>query len=271
MRAALSGVRNSRRGWGSEPPGRSAGAFTLLETLVAMAVLVILAALVLRITDSMVGILRIERNRLDSLNEGRNALDRFAWDWGQRIKRKDLPFAAEKRAGNDALGFYSMVSGDVGSRSLSWVAFSVGDADGHSSLLRAAKGAGWDGLTFSATQAVTPSLQDGDFDVLSDAVFRVEYTFRKKDGTVTNGPLNPWDEGFGGVVMTVAVLDSRSRQFVTPEAVRALAGELPDPAEGETAAAAWRNAILSADFGKSSGVPDKAARAVRVFEREFAP
>jgi prepilin-type N-terminal cleavage/methylation domain-containing protein len=75
----------------AKPPPRFAG-FTLIEIMVAVAVLVILILFVVQLTNSATAITRIGTKHMDADTQARTVLDRLGFDIGRMIRRNDLDY-----------------------------------------------------------------------------------------------------------------------------------------------------------------------------------
>ncbi|MEA2885377.1 MAG: hypothetical protein QOH32_4652 [Bradyrhizobium sp.] len=116
-----------------------------------------------------------------------------------------------------------------------------------------------------------------EFKLLSEQVFRFEYCFLLKDGTLS---VNPWIAAspyshssttisdIAAIVFTVAILDNTSRTVAGD--MRNLAASLPDAVDGKNIAAAWLNVVNGKDAANPFPPPNSpriAASAVRVYQR----
>ena len=97
-------------------------AFTLVEVLVAMTVLVLLIGMIAQLTSGMSSIIGRGQAHIDTDGQARALLDRMAIDFGAVVKRPDIdyylkgrPSAADpnylKQVGNDQIAFYTEVPG----------------------------------------------------------------------------------------------------------------------------------------------------------------
>src|SRR5437016_14121436 len=90
-------------------------AFTIVELLVSVAVLVVLVLLVSRLFSSAATVTTSGNKRMDAEAQVRPLFQRMAIDFSQMIKRSDVDYylksAASAPAGNDQIAFYSVVPG----------------------------------------------------------------------------------------------------------------------------------------------------------------
>ena len=82
----------------AKPPARLAG-FTLIEIMVAVAVLVILILFVAQLTNSVTAITRVGTKHMDADTQARTVLDRMGFDIGRMIRRNDLDYYIKGPAG----------------------------------------------------------------------------------------------------------------------------------------------------------------------------
>ena len=82
----------------AKPPARLAG-FTLIEIMVAVAVLVILILFVAQLTNSVTAITRVGTKHMDADTQARTVLDRLGFDIGRMIRRNDLDYYIKGPAG----------------------------------------------------------------------------------------------------------------------------------------------------------------------------
>ena len=139
-------------------PLRGRAAFTLVEVLVAMTVLVVLISLVVRLLDGASSLINESQGHMDTDGQARALLDRMAIDFSRMVERTDVDYylkgrpADNKQAGNDQLAFYSEVPGyfpaATGSSvqsAVSLVAYRVNSTTLH--LERLSKGLAWNGAS----------------------------------------------------------------------------------------------------------------------------
>src|SRR4051812_28416330 len=81
--------------------------FTLLELVLAMAILAILVALIGNLANHTATATGIARRQLETDGEARMIFDRMALDFASILKRKDIGSLFLKQRGNDKLFFYS--------------------------------------------------------------------------------------------------------------------------------------------------------------------
>ena len=285
---------------------RSRRAFTLVEMLVSMGVLAILVVIISQLLNSATGVITAGTKHLDADSEARMILDRMAFDLGGIVKRPDVDYYFKKRPGNDQMAFYSEVTGyhpaglteSTAKSPICVVGYRVED----DMFQRLGKGLIWNGVTTSTSGAAgwsgadkpmifgvgspegkvlsdaypsitTPGLADPDQQVLGSQIFRFEFCYLLKNGTLSENPyIAPHTTTNGlkdvsAIVVALALLDSKSRVIVTNLA--GAAQELDDvsgPVLTNTPGKMWRNKI---DTGTSFGLARVAASQIRIYERFF--
>jgi type II secretory pathway pseudopilin PulG len=94
-------------------PAKSNPAFTLVEMLVSIAVLVMLVLLIMELFNSATATATLSRKHIDADEEARAVLDRMGSDLARMVKRPDVNYIFYKNNGlsatgsNDAMFFYS--------------------------------------------------------------------------------------------------------------------------------------------------------------------
>jgi len=92
---------------------RSTGAFTLVEILVAMAVLLLVIVGVSQIVSGTAAVTNLNTRRIDTDDQVRIVLDRMGQDFNGMLRRKDVSYIfsknkiSENETGNDTLYFFS--------------------------------------------------------------------------------------------------------------------------------------------------------------------
>ena len=159
----------------AKPPLRLAG-FTLIEIMVAVAVLVILILFVAQLTNSATAITRVGTKHMDADTQARTVLDRLGFDIGRMIRRNDLDYYIKGPAsytghgnghgwgkkltggqqGSDQCAFFASVPGyypqSSGQGPISLVAYRVNQNSASATapylqLERLAKGLLWNGVS----------------------------------------------------------------------------------------------------------------------------
>jgi len=267
------------------------GGFTLTELLVSMAVLTVIVFTVGQLFNSATNVTTAGNKRMDADADARPLMDRLSIDMGQMLKRTDLDYyvkdPAATQPGNDQISFFSAVPGyypGTGSASpLSLVAYRV---SGQHQLERLGKGLVWTGvsasdmpvvflpMTIASTwPAATNSTSDSDYEPIAKQVFRFEYHYLLRNGTLSATPWNPaaGSTGVAGfkdvaaISALVATIDQRSRVLLTSAQLSTLSDRLVDfsssfgPGELPTR---WQAALDS-----TTDMPRTSIAAIRIYER----
>lgn len=293
-------------------------AFTLLEMLVAVAVLALLVVLVAQVLDVVtISVSRSEKKSTAEI-EARSLFSRMGADLRQAVLRRDLDFSAFKhdgfrapaefgganfaanlQPGNDRLAFYAQTPGATAGSlagtkrsSFSVVGYSLGLEDGVPHLQRAALGLAWEPEAGVGSLVYLPGTLDTAFPNLfsdpalartaAEDVFRLEISYLLRSRPAGGNPfaITPWSGSLAAddqwpnglsdvyaIVVTIAVLDGRSRQLAGDLA--AVTALLPDARDAEDPAPVWRGIVADADFATRAHLPPAAAAAVRVYQQTF--
>ena len=270
---------------------RTASGFSLVEVLVAISVLAVLVLMITRLFDSAANVLATSTKRLDVDAELRPVLDRMAVDIAAMVKRADVDYylktSGNAQVGNDQIAFFSEVTGyypSSGSPSpLSLVAYRINATR----LERLGKGLLWNGvstsdapivflpLTIPATwPAATNAGADPDYETVGARIFRFEYYYQLRDGSLSD---TPWAAGqtavngfrdVAAIECSFAVIDPKSKVLAPEAQLSDLAGDLTDFSANMSSgglAAAWQATLNSTTI-----VPRPAASAIRIAHRSFA-
>lgn len=282
-------------------------AFTIVELLVSVAVLVVLVLLVSRLFSSAATVTTSGNKRMDAEAQTRPLFERMSVDFSQMIKRADVDYylksSTNQQTGNDQLAFYSGANAYYPCSScpspspISIIAYRINT---NHQLERGAKQLPWNGatntpstsqtamifgiastddgrlpLTISNTwSAATNSTADIDYyDAIGPYVFRFEYYYLLKDGT----PLDsPWSSGpnrirgmqdVAAICVAIATIDPKSRLLISDSQLTALITQLQDFSNGMKP-----GDLLSqwqAALDGTTNVPRPAIQGVRIYERYF--
>lgn len=253
----------------SIPSPRRKTGFSLIELLTATAILSMLSLMIVQIIAMSGGILSETKSRLDAVGQARLVLDRFGMDWDARISRKDLKTLFTKANGNDSFSFYSGVNGYDGTRRISLVGYRIQETTAGRifQLERGAGGTDWTGanlVRFSPNPP--PTLSNSDYEVLADAVFRLEFCYLLNTGTLSNTAAADLSN-VAAVVVAVAAIDDRNRQIATDSQLQQISNAFPDSPDGSDPISAWSNSITQ--LLSIGGVPPRAVQHIRLEQRYF--
>jgi hypothetical protein len=265
----------------------SVAAFTLTELLVTMTVLILLMFVVLRLVSSTTDLVTLGQKHLDADSQARAVLDRIAVDVSAMIKRTDVDYYFAKNSGNDQLFFYSETTGYYPSSATGSTPKSstsvVGYRVSNNQLERLSKALVWNGVSGSATPMVFlpqtllttwPDISgpDPDFQVVGDQIYRIEFCFLMRDGTVSDQPWLSPNTTYAGLqdvkdlIVGIAVLDNKSRIVAGDLAIAA--SKLHDVSGSDITTLPrdlWQQQLESGDLGLSKA----AASQVRIYQRYF--
>lgn len=278
---------------------KSNDAFTIVELLVSIAVLVVLVLLVSQLFSSAASITTFGNKRMTAEAQLRPLFDRMAVDFSQMIKRPDIDYYLKSpsnlQTGNDQLAFYSTVSGYYpasGSQSpISLVGYRINSTSSSTSsnkLERMSKGLVWNGVSTTDTPVVflpftiattwpsaTNGNVDSDYEMVAPYVFRFEYYYLLKNGSFA---VTPWDTSAGhatvsgmqdiaAISVAIAAIDPRSRVLISDSQLTTLAGRLNDFSASMTPGellTQWQTALDgTTDMSRPS------IQSVRIYERSF--
>jgi prepilin-type N-terminal cleavage/methylation domain-containing protein len=276
----------------------NAAAFTLVELLVAMAVLALLIGIVAQVVLLTSQAIAINSKKLDAAGQARFFFDRLASDLAARPIRTDLGGTVfNKVAGNDDFQFYSQVpayGATTATRQISLVSYRVAASTTPSAtpiqLQRGVLGTSWTANAANMVYFVPPTpltgspaipnlnsaTYDSDYDILADGAFRMEFCYLLNTGKLVSTATAPYSN-VSGIVVAIAVLDAQSRKLLGDPASSAgmnaqisamsnLSNTLHDSQDGNDPLSVW-TADFTSSFG--SGYPKPAIQNIRFYQRTF--
>jgi hypothetical protein len=272
-------------------------AFTIAELLVSIAVLVVLILMVSRLFTNTAIVTMSGNKRMDAEAQLRPIFDRMAVDFSQMVTRSDFDFFGKNTAapnsiggsmtGNDQIAFFSTVAGYYPSSTLqsplSLVSYRINSTSTSGSfnkLERLAKGLLWNGasttdapillmpLTIGATwPTATNANSDPDYELIGPNVFRFEYYYLLKNGSLSDTPTAI--QNVAAFAIAIATVDPRSRVLLSDSQVTTLAGRLTDfttSMKPGDLLDQWQTTLDGV-----TDMPRPAISAVRIYERYFHP
>jgi len=188
-------------------------AFTLVEVLVACAVLVLLVVMVAEMVGSATNVTSASKKRLDADDEARLVFDRMDADIALMLKRPDVSplFLANANSNNDpndpndAFYFYSQAPASstnttVNNSQIALIGYRIVSTNQNAQsngLQRLGIEESWDALSF-ITNVSTNVVDDTNYHLIAPSVFRMEFALLMKPGS-TNNSTN-FNNGFAGPV-----------------------------------------------------------------------
>jgi type II secretory pathway component PulJ len=283
--------------------------FTLIEIMVAVAVMTLLIVLVVQLIEGGNTIILGSRKHLSADAQAREVFSRFNLDIHRMPFRSDIDVILSSN--NNTLFFLSETIGSYSSSgssktadrsTLSLVGYRV---NSQAQLERLGKGLNWTNSLFlsystnapasnstaisastlttawSSVVGTAPSYDNGtdsDYRVFASGVFRFFFCFQKKDGTYSitldQNALQGRFHGATAIILTLAVLDDESRKIVTD--FSKLASALPTPTQsdldnGKLPAQLWEDAVNdTVTFATAANIPQPTAARVRIYQRSFS-
>ena len=262
------------------------GAFSLVEVLVAMAIFLCMAVMVASIVGGVSQIAGQSQRRMSVDGGVRQSLSRISADFSRAIIRSDLPFRIEKKPGNDDLMFFAAAEGYSAGRGITMLGYQVTNA----SLQRGAEATTWTAsgataLSFtSVTNAVSSNsyllIDSSNYEILEPDIFRMEVAFLMGDGTIqstvgTNAGSTTYIANFAStartdssdviraVIVTVAAVDSRARELMTPSEYSQLANNFSDATAGSDPLTAWKGYLTNS----AVVLPQPVREGIRIYQR----
>jgi type II secretory pathway component PulJ len=265
--------------------GPADSGFSILEILVAMAVLMLMALMVVGLVDGTMRITSQSQRRISADAGTRQALDRMSADFARAIVRSDLPIRIEKEAGNDSITFFAQADGYTAGRGISKIGYRVAN----NSLQRGAESTGWTnnamGFTTLSIALADPNyltIADSNFETIATDVFRLEFAFLMGDGTITNAvgtntgstyvasmatsPRSATTNTIRAVIVGIATLDARARRMLpSTNTVQELMGQFPDATSGS----AIEHDILTGWDCTNAALPQPVRESLRINQRQI--
>jgi len=266
--------------------------FTLAEMLVSVAVLTVLVLFVSRLFSSAASVTTATNKHIDCDLQARQLFDRMTPDFAQMVKRQDVDYYVKSNVdigtGNDRIAFFSQVPGYYPSSgspsSTSLVAYRVNSDSSSTSfnkMERMGKGLLWNGvstttmpLIFGLTaiinnwpSATDSSSPDPDYETIGPQVFRFEYLYFLKDGTLGVVPGAPGMQDVAAISVCIAVVDPRSKMLLSNSQLGTLAGRLEDFSSSMQAGellGRWQTAL-----DNTADMPRAAVSAIRLYQHSF--
>ncbi len=283
-------------------------AFTVLELLVSMAVLILLLAIVAQMMTSASATITGSRKHMDADSQARMIFDRLAADLSKMVKRPDVDYVFDKQNNNDSLFFYSEAPGSFDANPsaparspVSLVGYRI---NSQNQLERLGKGLTWDGapgggtggspvfLTYPAGSTTPdplstiagnwPSLStDANYQVLSSQTYRLEISFLIKPFTDAGGTVQPavlsntpWDTRQGhtkvnGLQDVSAIVVAIAILDDTSRKIVSNTGQMASALPDSVEATPIAKTWADSSYLTDSGLVSAAAGQIRIYQRYF--
>lgn len=262
--------------------GRSRGvvAFSILELLVAMAVLALLTVLLATAFSNFAQVASSSSRRMETSQQARALFDRMAFDIGSAVKSgatgiafwEDETISGESDSDNDVLVLLTDAkTSDPGGR-MAVVGYEVGNFEDKSldmdtrTVLRHVEPFAWEDDT--TTMAITDA---ADAQPIAPGIIRFELAYLTANGTILGSPppadadaetLRAFREDLTAVICAIATVDEDTLRRVTPEQLEDVALSLGNPDDGESPMSVWQEVDMS-------DLPPPVVQGLRFHERFF--
>lgn len=266
-------------------PHAPVAGFSLIEILVAMAVFLVIALILLQMSESTMRVTNQSERRIEVDSDAWQALSRISADVSRAIIRSDLPWRIEKSPGNDSIAYFAQADAYTPGRGISMVGFRVKDYV----LERGVQATSWNSADATALPFTSPDLagvpanfleiDDANFETLNKNIFRLEIAFLTADGRIVrdgafagsnlNGDLinfaaSPRDQPEGtcaAIIIAVAAVDARARATMTDADFAQLMTALPEANDSEDLLSRWQ------DFLDDTSLSPQVRESVRIYQR----
>ncbi|XHR31006.1 MAG: type II secretion system protein J [Chthoniobacteraceae bacterium] len=266
--------------------------FTLLELLVAMAVLCFILAILLQISGQVVWATRFFNNQMDASRQNRAVLDTLAADLSNRITSAGETIFTRPQGNNSELIFITRSRGPSASTDFRFLAVDYKLATNQ--VIRKTQEVYWNSIDLTSLALGTTSSTVSDS---MQGILRLEVVAVLSDGSLAPLPassssvtwaISTWQgstlsEGFQAliisgsrnsqaqsqvraIIVAVASLDPQSLQIITRLNID-LANKLPAATSGQTPVGAWNTAIAN---GALAGVPSSVVSSLQ-FSQQIYP
>lgn len=257
---------------------------TLLELLLAIAILVVATVLAAQILNSASSITHQGISKMNMDACARTVFERMSIDLKAALRRNDIDYLFQKQNGNDQMAFYSQTSGFyppgvTGLKPKSTVTLICYRIE-NNHLKRMSKALLWNGVTNSTPSTsdlpengvamvfspISLSSQwnllttgtDSDYQVLNNQVFRQEFCFLTRNSTFSGlfDPLNTT-----AVIITLALV--KNQNLPCNFDLSQFAESLPD-GDDPSIADQWLSKVASLAYSYHGNIPE-----IRIYQRVF--
>jgi prepilin-type N-terminal cleavage/methylation domain-containing protein len=255
---------------------RTRTAFTLIELLASMSVLVILMTVMSQTVGMVSSSWLSGKARIDAFTQARVTLGALDRDMQRMVLRPDLAAFTDSTGSKSALAFYTRVKGVQGDRAVSLVEYQVQTPTSEPHLVRNDYGmdfGGTNSLTFGQNSSL-PDLANVQPRDLAPNVVRLDWVFVDRNGAESSYFIfdyeNPdADTNTRVVRVSMLVLDSSAYNLLikTGSLSPLLTQTSGTPKPGESLGAYWQRLISSSSL--SDTLPRPIVKSLRVFERSI--
>lgn len=269
--------------------------FTLVELLVATAVMALLLTLLLQISGNALDYTRASRQSMDTIQRTRATLDSLEADLQNLVSIEGLTiFTKQDALNNTSIAFLTRNRGPKGVSDFRFMAVAY-ELEAGGNIVRRCQPVSWSSQ--NPLQDLANTLKNGSASTLADSVLRLEAAFILDDGTIVtpkeNGnwlttsldgenfpgnldgfsailqsklPLNPSAKRVQALALGAAALESQVYRLPNASAMGS-ALHTPAPSSNQTPFDVWNTAVSS---GLLSTFPQPATKALQVSQRTFS-
>jgi len=259
---------------------RAAAGFSLIELVVTMAILSIILILSTQVIESARTAVRNAEVISGSDSTARLIFTRIEEDFTSMVVRNDVRTDFESKPGNDRMsfltrrhGFSSGSGGDeIGDRRITVVQYAHTPDGG---LARGTHGydfqtTGEGALDLDADGRL-PEIPQTHFQELSSSAFRMEleYLVQSATGITTEATAPTMQENLRGVVVTLAVLDPRSRNLLGNSRMNTLVEAFSDVSPDVSTLKNWSETRDRVATQGLPGVPAALLKSIHCYQRTY--
>ncbi len=253
---------------------RSPRGFTLVELLLAMAILAVVLAMFAAAVGAVSRTWLQGVSRIETFTKARVILSLLDRDIQSLVMRRDLAAFVDD-AGSNSFAFYTQVNGLQGNRQLSLVRYAITNTGTNSMLQRWDYGMAYTNSTLPLSNVTSLPVSTASPQDVTDGLLRFDWQFVTGNGTFKPAyhfdyynPDSPDNTRL--LIVSIIALDDRAFQLAVQTGKRT---QLQDklagiPAAGQTYGDYWNSKISSPSFGQD--LPETVSGGVRVFERRYS-
>lgn len=263
--------------------------FSLVEMLVATAILILILAQMTSIINQSSGAIQIAKNRVTIEQIAFDTFTQIRRDFEGKIQISGTHILIQKDPGDDQIGFYSASARGLGDRNISWVLYRLEEeglkrgvlgldygsrekSSAENNILRSFY------ISNTASQHSYPKIDDQDFETVSEQIIRFElWSMVLNNGklevmadppTESNGSID--FERFRGILVAMVLVDSNQSQNLTPEMKESLAAHFPDAKSLEDPLAQWHEILQDQNaLAQTSNIPLSLLKETRIYQHFF--